>query len=151
MIDGLAITPLAVRADARGYLMEILRDDDPLFERFGQCYVTVCYAGIVKAWHCHEHQSDNVCCVAGTMHLGLFDDRPDSPTRGETQTIILGLVHPVLVRIPPGVWHGFTPADGQPATMLNVPTLHYNYEAPDELRRDPFDPAIPYEWIVKGG
>jgi dTDP-4-dehydrorhamnose 3,5-epimerase len=85
------------------------------------------------------------------MKLGLFDERPDSPTRGETMSIVMGLVCPVVVHIPPGVWHGFTAVGGEMATMLNVPTLRYDHEAPDELRRDPFDPTIPFDWLVRGG
>ncbi|NLO74433.1 MAG: dTDP-4-dehydrorhamnose 3,5-epimerase [candidate division WS1 bacterium] len=151
MIEGVALKSLNVHADERGYLMEIFRDDDELFERFGQVYMTTCYPGIVKAWHAHTRQHDNVCCVAGSMRLGLFDDRADSPTQRETMSLILGLVHPVLVHIPPGVWHGFTPAGPETATMVNVPTQHYDYAEPDELRRDPFDPDIPFDWLIRGG
>ncbi len=151
MIDGVIIQPLTVRADDRGWLMEVLRDDDALFEVFGQAYVTTCYPGLVKGWHAHALQADNLCCVAGTMKLGLYDDREGSPTRGETLSVVLGLVHPALVHIPPGVWHGFTPVGGAAATMLNLPSRHYDREHPDELRRDPFDPAIPFEWFTKGG
>jgi len=151
MTAGVTIQPLTVHADDRGYLMEILRDDDALFKRFGQVYLTVCYPGLVKAWHLHERQTDNLACVAGTMKLGIFDDRPASPTRGQSLSVILGLVHPVLVQIPPGLWHGFTPIGGEPATLLNVPTLHYDAAAPDEQRRDPFVPELPFEWFTRGG
>jgi len=64
---------------------------------------------------------------------------------------MLGLVHPALVHIPPGVWHGFTSVGGELATMLNLPSRHYDHEQPDELRRDPFDPEIPFEWVTRGG
>lgn len=151
MIHDVIIKPLGVHADDRGYLIEILRDDDELFERFGQVYVTVCYPGVVKAWHAHARQTDHLACVAGTMKLGLYDDRAESPTRGEAMSVVLGLVRPALVRVAPGIWHGFTPVGGEPATLLNVPTLHYDYREPDELRRDPFDPEIPFEWLTKGG
>ena len=95
--------------------------------------------------------SGHICCLQGTAKLGLFDDREDSPTRGQTQAFILGMVNPLLVRIPPLVWHGFTPADEETVLMLNVPTEHYVHDDPDELRRDPFDPAIPFEWDMRGG
>lgn len=151
MIEGVVIKPLRVHADDRGYLTEILRDDDELFERFGQVYVTTCYPGVVKAWHAHTLQVDHLVCVAGTMKVGLYDDREDSPTRGEVMSLVLGLVRPALVKVPPGVWHGFTPVGGEMATLLNVPTVHYDPAHPDELRREPFDPDIPFEWITRGG
>ena len=151
MIDGVVVKPLQVHADDRGYLMEVLREDDPLFERFGQAYVTCAYPGRVKAWHAHQRQTDHLCCVAGTVKLGLYDDREDSPTRGETAAVVMGLVQPGLVRIPPGVWHGFVALGGEPAVVLNLPNLPYDYQAPDERRRDPFDPTIPFTWLTRGG
>ncbi len=151
MIDGVMIKELCVRADERGYLMEILRKDDECFERFGQAYVSAAFAGIVKAWHAHRKQTDNMCCVSGNVRLGLYDDRPDSPTCGQTQSIVMGELRPLLVQIPPLVWHGYLPVGGAMAVVLNIPTEVYNYEEPDELRRDPFDPEIPFEWHVSGG
>ena len=151
MIQGVVTKPLRLIPDDRGYLMEILRDDDELFTRFGQIYVTACYPGIVKAWHAHQRQYDLICCVQGTAKLGLYDDREDSPTRGQTATFILGKLNPLLVQVPPLVWHGFTPVGGETILMLYIPSAHYEYDDPDELRRDPFDPDIPFEWHSQGG
>ncbi len=164
MIEGVVTKQLRPIADERGYLMEILRDDDELFSKFGQVYITTCYPGVVKAWHAHARQYDHLCCLRGTAKLGLYDDREDSPTRGQTQAIMLGMlnpslgvardgepVEPLLVRVPPLVWHGFTPADEETVIMLNIPTEHYVADDPDELRRDPFDPDIPFEWHTRGG
>ncbi len=151
MIDGVVIKSLRVIPDDRGYLMEVLRDDDEIFAGFGQVYVTSCYPGIVKAWHAHQRQVDNICCLQGVAKLGLFDGREDSPTGGQTQSIILGHLNPVLVQIPPLVWHGFTPVSSETILMLNIPTQHYVYDDPDELRREPFDPDIPFQWHTRGG
>ncbi len=151
MIDGVVTKRLRLIPDERGYLMEILRDDDELFTQFGQVYVTACYPGIVKAWHCHQHQVDMICCVQGTARLGLYDDREDSPTCGETNSFILGILNPLIVRVPAGVWHGFTPVAAETILMLNVPSEHYDYDEPDELRRDPFDPEIGFQWHSQGG
>jgi dTDP-4-dehydrorhamnose 3,5-epimerase len=151
MIDGVVIKPLKLIADERGYLMEILRSDDECFLGFGQVYVSSAFAGVVKAWHAHRGQTDNMCCVAGNVRMGLYDDREDSPTRGETQSIVMGGLKPLLIQIPPLVWHGYVALGGQPATVLNTPTALYNYTEPDELRRAPFDPEIPFEWVVRGG
>ena len=42
-INGVTINRLKVVPDERGWLMEILRCDDPLFEKFGQVYITTAY------------------------------------------------------------------------------------------------------------
>ncbi|MHB1415038.1 MAG: polysaccharide biosynthesis C-terminal domain-containing protein, partial [Chloroflexota bacterium] len=84
MIDGVKIVRLNPHADERGYLVEILRADDPHFIRFGQVYVSTCYPGVVKAWHCHTKQTDTFFVVKGNAKIGIFDDREGSPTRGQT-------------------------------------------------------------------
>jgi dTDP-4-dehydrorhamnose 3,5-epimerase len=151
MIAGVAIKPLRLIPDQRGFLMEVLRDDDAAFERFGQCYISATYPGVVKAWHSHAVQTDNFCCVHGNLCVGLYDDREDSPTRGEVQKLVVGEQNRSLVQIPPGVWHGWVCLGSEMALVLNVPTEHYNHEAPDELRRPWDDPAIPFTWHVRGG
>jgi len=60
MIEGVIIKKLKVIPDERGRLMEILRADDEMFERFGQVYLTTAYPGAVKGWHYHRKQSDNM-------------------------------------------------------------------------------------------
>ena len=130
--------------------MEILRRDEELFQQFGQAYVSACFPGIVKAWHCHRLQFDVFCCLAGNLKVGLYDDRPDSGTRGQTQALVIGALNPALVRIPPLVWHGFMALAGETAVVLNLPTELYNYREPDELRREAFDPEIPFQWQTKG-
>ena len=151
MIEGVKIKRLRRIVDDRGYLMEILRDDDELFIRFGQVYISACFPGVVKAWHCHRKQWDNFCVISGNAKIGLYDDRPESPTYGEVEALVIGELNPVLVQIPPMVWHGMAALGGQMAILLNIPTEHYEYDEPDELRRPPFDPEIPFEWFTKGG
>jgi dTDP-4-dehydrorhamnose 3,5-epimerase len=150
MIDGVVVKKLTRHVDERGYLMEILRSDDELFQQFGQVYVSACFGGIVKAWHCHRLQTDHFCCVAGNLKVGLYDDRPESSTCGQTQTVVIGELNPALVVIPPLVWHGFMAIGTQTAVVVNVPTELYNAREPDELRRPPFDPEIPFQWKVEG-
>lgn len=150
MIDGVLTKKLARLVDERGYLMEILRADDELYDKFGQAYVSACFPGMIKAWHCHQVQYDHFCCLQGNLKVGLFDEREDSPTNGQTQTIVIGDLNPCLVRIPPFVWHGFMAVGDETAVVLNLPTEMYNYEQPDELRRALHDPEIPFVWKREG-
>jgi dTDP-4-dehydrorhamnose 3,5-epimerase len=151
MIDGVKVRRLKRHLDERGYVMEILRDDDPEFIKFGQIYITTCNPGIVKAWHMHEKQFDTFCVIKGTVKIGLYDDRPESPTCGQTGTVIMSELEPVLLQIPPRVWHGQMSLGGETSYLINLPTEHYNRETPDELRKDPFDPDIGYEWEPRSG
>jgi len=147
LIAGVQIKPLKVIPDERGRLMEILRSDDPIFERFGQVYVTTAKPGVVKAWHYHKFQADHWVCLAGRALIGLYDRRTDSPTHGLVNEFRMTPTDPFLVKIPVGVYHGFKGVDPAQETMImNVPTVPYNYQTPDEYRHDPLDPAIPFDW-----
>ena len=53
-IDGVNLKDLKVVPDERGWLMEILRCDDEIYQQFGQVYMTTAYSGVVKGWHYHK-------------------------------------------------------------------------------------------------
>jgi dTDP-4-dehydrorhamnose 3,5-epimerase len=151
MIDGVKIKKLKVIPDERGRVMEILRADDDFFEKFGQVYMTTTYPGVVKAWHMHKNQTDNVACIQGMIKLALYDSREDSPTYKEVNELFLGIHSYLLIQIPPGVFHGWMCISEEEAVIINVPTEVYDYENPDEQRVDPHKNDIPYDWKRKDG
>ncbi len=147
LIAGVQVKPLKVILDERGRLMEILRSDEAIFERFGQAYVTTARPETVKAWHYHKLQTDHWVCLCGRALVGLYDARRSSPTFGAANEFWMSPEEPFLLKIPIEVYHGFKGKDPHCETMImNVPTLPYNYSSPDEYRHDPFDPAIPFNW-----
>ncbi len=151
MIDGVVVKPLRVVADERGWLMEIVRRDDPFFTRFGQSYLTVIYPGVVKGWHWHQKQTDHFCIVKGMAKVVLYDRREESPTKGEVNEFFLGEKNPAVVVIPNGVLHGMKGIGTEPAFLMNLTTEPYNHSAPDELRVPPHDGGIPYDWTRRDG
>jgi len=151
MIDGVKTKKLKVIPDEKGRLMEILRKDDSLFQEFGQIYVTTTYPGVVKAWHKHEKQTDNVVCVRGMIKLALYDPREESSTFKEINQFYLGIHNPLLVQIPPGIYHGWMCVSEEEAIIVNIPTEVYSYDNPDEQRLNPHDNDIHFEWRRKDG
>ncbi len=149
MIDGVKIKKLKVIPDERGRLMEILRRDDDLFQAFGQVYMTTTYPGVVKAWHRHRKQTDNIACIAGMIKVALYDSREGSPTAGEINEFYLGVHSPALLQVPPGIYHGWMCVSLEEAMIVNVPTEPFSPQAPDEERLDPRDNFIPYDWARK--
>src|SRR3989338_4253487 len=107
MIEGVNVKKLKVIPDERGRLMEILRSDDDIFKEFGQVYMTTAKPGVVKAWHYHKIQTDNFACVSGKIRLALYDARKNSKTYKEINEFVISLDDPLLVQIPPNVYHGF--------------------------------------------
>ncbi len=148
-IDGVQTKTLRVIPDERGRLMEILRCDDPIFRQFGQVYMTSVYPGAVKAWHYHKLQYDHLAVVKGMLKLVLYDARPGSATLGQLQELFIGDQNPLLVQIPPMVYHGFKGIGLDETLVINCTTEPYNRAEPDEYRLDPHTPQIPYDWARK--
>ncbi len=157
MIEGVKTKQLKPIKDDRGLVMEFLRDDDEIFENFGQVYVTLVKKGVAKAWHHHNLQDDHFICVEGKALVALCDMRQDSATFKECQDFTLSAPEldgeHLLVKIPKGVAHGFTAVDCEQAKIINVPTVHYNHDEPDEQRYSWNSEEIPYKWPddVKSG
>ncbi len=151
MIKDVKIKKLRIIPDERGMLMEILRSDDELFERFGQVYVTTAYPDVVKAWHMHKKQTDNMTCIKGVMKVALYDARENSETFQEINEFFIGKDNPMLLSIPPNVYHGFKAIGTEEAFMINIPTVLFNYKEPDEYRLPPDTKDIPYDWILAPG
>ncbi|HZP41390.1 MAG TPA: dTDP-4-dehydrorhamnose 3,5-epimerase family protein [Candidatus Binatia bacterium] len=149
MIDGVVVKRLVVHADDRGWLMEIVRDDEPVFKEVKQTTLTVAYPGVIKAFHWHKRQWDVWCFVAGMAQAVLYDLRETSPTRGETQVLYMGERHPVVVAVPPGVAHGYRVLGTAPASLLYHTTEHYDPADPDEYRMPFDDPKIGFDWRTK--
>ncbi len=151
MIAGTTARTLSLIPDERGYLMEMLRSDWEEFERFGQTYITAVYPGVVKGWHYHKIQTDHFVCVHGMAKVVLYDSRPESPTHGEINEFFMGHLNPILLKILPGVMHGFKGIGEEMALIVNVPTELYNYDEPDEFRLPAHTDEIPYDWSRQDG
>jgi len=151
MIEGVKVKRLKVIPDERGLLMEMMRDDDEFFQRFGQAYLSVVYPGVVKGWHYHKKQTDNFVFVKGMAKVVLYDGREGSPTHGQVNEFFMGEQNPILLVIPPFVLHGMKGVGTDPAYLVNVPTEHYVYDAPDEFRVAPHSGEVPYDWDRKDG
>ena len=129
--------------------MHMLRADDPDFEKFGEIYFTTAYPGVIKAWHLHKEMGLNYAVVQGMIKLVLYDDRENSPTKGELQELFIGHENYQLVQIPPRVWNGYKAIGTEMAMLANCPTLPH--DPTEMIRIPPFDPAIPYDWELKQG
>ncbi len=75
--------------------------------------MTTTFPGVVKGWHLHDAQWDNIVCVKGMIKLVLFDGRgaagdaaapgfDPSPTAGQIDEFFLGEHRPLLIRVPAG-------------------------------------------------
>ena len=149
MIDGVEIKQLKQNADERGYLMELLRSDDEIFTKFGQCYVSLNYPEVIRAWHYHKKQDDYFVVVKGMCKVGLYDMREGSPTKGQAEAHYLGENNNIVLHIPIGVAHGYKTVGTEPSLLVNFPTEVYDPENPDEYRMAWDDKSIPFNWAIE--
>lgn len=147
MIQGVETKELITHHDDRGFFREVIRASDPIFpEGFGQWSHTVSYQGVAKAWHIHQQQVDWWYCAVGTIKAALYDARPDSSTYRELEEHLMGEGQPPLIlRIPPGVAHGYRVLSG-PAHVFYI--VSHEYDGTDEGRIPHDDPEIGYDWTA---
>ena len=143
-IEGVTVKSLRQIPDARGRLMEVLRCDWTQFVGFGQAYVTTAYRGAVKAWHMHRKQTDNIAVVSGTARVAVARFDPKKPERAQVEEWFAGVLNPLLIHVPPGIWHGFMGLTDD-VVVMNVPDKLYDYKDPDEERLDP-DGIPAFNW-----
>jgi dTDP-4-dehydrorhamnose 3,5-epimerase len=150
MIKGVEIKELVIRPDDRGMFCELLKvtDDFVVPHPFAQISHTVTYPGVIKAFHWHKRQTDYWYCVGGNIRVGLVDLRQDSPTQGETMSICLGEWSRRVVKIPPGVAHGYQVLGHTPAQLIYYVTEPYNPQEPDEERIPWNDPSLGFDWTI---
>ena len=147
MISGVTITPLRQIFDERGKVMHMMREDSPIFQRFGEIYFSCTHPGAIKAWHLHKKMTLNYAVIYGELKFVLYDDRVDSPTRGVLQEIFLSPENYCLVTVPPLIWNGFKGIGTKTTIVANCATLSHD---PQEIERlEPFDVSIPYDWQLK--
>jgi len=147
VISGVIITPLKQIPDERGKVMHMLRNDSDVFVSFGEIYFSAVYPGAIKAWGRHKKMILNYAVPVGYIKLVLYDDRKDSPTKGQLQEISLGLDNYSLVTIPPMVWVGFKGLGNEMAIVANCASIPHDTKEAE--KRDKFDPSIPYSWEIK--
>lgn len=148
-IEGVKIIPLKQIPDERGRVMHMLKRTDPHFIEFGEIYFSVGFPGAVKAWHKHKTMTLNNAVISGRVKLVLYDDRENSPTKGNIMELFIGEDNYCLVQIPPGIVNGYKTYGTKPAILANCATEPYDPE--EIIRIDPLNNNVPYDWRLKHG
>jgi len=148
MIEGVQVVPLTAHVDDRGFLIEILRESDPHFTRFGQVYLVGNPArGTIRAFHKHAALWDWFFIARGSAKFILRDDRPESATYEHADTFVIGDRNPSLLVVPPGVYHGWMSLEDD-TQLISTGSEVYNRQQPDEVRVPP--DSFGTVWDVKG-
>lgn len=125
-LSGVKVTQVKLHKDERGWLAEILRQEQlEGATSFGQFLVTTACPGVVKGNHYHRRKKEWFCVIKGRGLLRLEDN-----LTGAWQELYLGDGNLVTVMIPPEVTHAIR-NEGQEMLYLLV------------YAEEPFDPQDP--------
>ena len=147
MIEGVKVTSLKQIFDERGKIMHMIRADSDVFTQFGEIYFSCINTGAIKAWHLHKQMTLNYAAIHGEIKFVLYDDRPNSKTKGCIDEYFLSPENYYLVTVPPLVWNGFKGIGTKDSIVANCATIPHD---PLEIeRKSAFDTSIPYDWQIE--
>lgn len=147
LIEGVEIKKLNIFANDQGYLFETIRSDDKMYEgKFGQVLISEIYPGVIKGFHLHEKQTEYTTCLKGNIKYIIVKETKEKPI---INTFVIGEKNPIIIKTPPGVWHGYTPLENKSATLMYLMDKPYNINDNDTLEKDVF--AFGDLWSVKHG
>lgn len=167
-IDGVEQVALQPWYDERGFFMELCRkqvtDEKNEMQKalvkfweeidFNTAQWSIANVEIdnhIKGLHYHLKQKDVWFFPKGSKaKIVLLDIREKSPTKGQTQVVIMGGDKPSFLKIPEGVAHGYRPLTN-PCTIIYCVTKPFDINDPDELRVPWDHPAIKDLWGTKNG
>jgi dTDP-4-dehydrorhamnose 3,5-epimerase len=98
----------------------------------GDINITHAYPGVITAWHAHQRQYDEWFVIKGALKVGLAIRRPDGTYTW--RFVSLSEYDSKVLRIPPGVLHGWRNHTQQDAILMYHISEKYNPDDPDELR-----------------
>ncbi len=131
------------------------RYDDDRGRRFCDIYpvvtgdinITFAYPGVVTAWHAHKRQFDEWFVIKGALKVGLAVPTSDGGFRG--QFVSLSEYDGKILRIPPGVLHGWRNHTGETAILMYHISEKYNPDNPDEDRYTVAEVGLDWSTLVK--
>ena len=101
--------------------------------------------GAVKAWKRHRKQTQHLAVPIGRVRFVIYDDREGSSSQGTVNIVELGRPDNYhRLKIPRGVWYGFTCLSSRPALVANCADRVHD---PDDAELRPeYDERFPYRW-----
>lgn len=132
---------------SNGFLTELYRKDWMLDEEnVEQIFQVKMNPGAISGWHAHEITTDRIFVNNGLIKVVLYDSRRDSPTYGMINEFQAGVIRPMLIVVPPKVFHAVQNIHGGESSLLNIVDVAYQYEDPDHWRVPLNHPDIPYKF-----
>lgn len=150
-IEGVIVKDLDVILDGRGDVTELWSEswlEQEALVPPAHVYQSATDYGVVKCWHLHEVHTDQFTVTRGKLQVSLVDLRADRKSFGHVNTIFLGSLRPRLIKIPPGIMHGWKALSSPEVIVVNLQSHVYDIE--DEYKF-PWDCVLKEVWQPKNG
>ena len=148
LIEDVSVREVRNIVTANGITTELYRPDWGIVQGTVQQVIHVALRGnAISAWHQHRSRWDFLFVVGGHLRVVLFDPRDGSPTRGQVDVFHLSPARPMLLAVPPWVWHGVQNLSTEVSSFVNMFDRPYEYDNPDEWRLPPDTTDIPYRFV----
>ena len=146
-IAGVSLAPRKIIPTGGGPVLHMLRADSADFSGFGEVYFSEVEPGQIKGWKRHLRMRQNFAVPRGRIKFVLYDDRPDSPTRGQVQECTLGRPDAYsLLTLPPLIWYSFGCVGDEAGLIANLTDIMHDPEESESIPLETAGDKIPYTW-----
>ncbi len=130
-MDGVTLHPLKHIPVPKGDVFHALKCTDEGFAGFGEVYFTQIESSQAKGWKRHNYMTLNLVVVYGKVTFVIYDDRENSPTKGQFEKITLSPNENYQrLTVAPGLWMAFYGADKKTSMLMDIiPEPHNPAEA----------------------
>lgn len=134
-IEGVVAKDLKIHLDGRGDVIELF--SFPWIKKEGftkpeHVYQSATDFGVTKCWHVHQVHTDQFVVTRGKIQITLVDIREESATFGEVNPFIIGMQNPQLIKVPPGIMHGWKSLSRPEVIVINFQS--HTFDPEDEYR-----------------
>lgn len=145
-LEGVILTPLKIIPGELGSVFHGVKSKDPGFEGFGEVYFSSVHQGVIKGWKKHTKMVLNLVVPVGKIRFVIYDDRPESATKGNFQDTILSIDNYYRLTVPAGLWMAFQGIGSELNLLTNVASIPHD---PKEAINDAVEKSdIPFDFQV---
>ncbi len=121
-IGEVVATKLRIIPTPKGSVYHVMKAGDVGYMPFQEAYLSQIDFGEVKGWRMHSSMTLNLTVVHGNAKIAVWDDRPDSSSRGVCNVFQLGRDEPHYFRltIPPRLWVAIKGVFKPDSLILNI-------------------------------
>lgn len=143
LIVGVIVTPQKRIPNPKGDILHVMKRSGAGYAGFGEAYFSTVHDKVIKGWKRHRRATLNLVVPVGAVRFVIYDDRPDSATKGSFDDLILGGETHVRLTVPPGLWMAFQGRSEGLNLLLNIANEEHDPCEADNINIE----DIPFAWL----